>query len=83
MSWASIRRSRIAAILFSLVLGVSLACSQTGTSTIRGTITDPQSRPVASANVTLTNVSTNEAQHEVYRYRGICLRFEHAGRLPT
>ena len=59
MSWASIRRSSIAAILFSLVLGVSLALSQTGTSSIRGTITDPQSRPVAAANVTLTNVATN------------------------
>jgi len=59
MSWASIRRCGIAAILFSLVLGVSLALSQTGTSSIRGTITDPQSRPVAAANVTLTNVATN------------------------
>ena len=59
MSWAAIRRSSIAAILFSLVLGVSLALSQTGTSAIRGTITDPQSRPVAAANVTLTNVATN------------------------
>ena len=38
---------------------VSLTWSQTGTSTIRGTITDPQGRVVSNANVTLTNTGTN------------------------
>jgi len=33
--------------------------SQTGTSTVRGTVTDPQGRVVADATVTLTNIATN------------------------
>ncbi len=33
--------------------------AQTGTSSIGGTITDPQGRPVASAKVTVTNLATN------------------------
>jgi len=38
---------------------ITLSWSQTGTSTVRGTITDPQGRVVAGATVTLTNVETN------------------------
>jgi hypothetical protein len=52
------RRTALA-FVFSLILSVSLTWSQTGTSTIRGTITDPQGRVVSGANVTLTNVETN------------------------
>src|SRR5258708_26351052 len=45
-------------VLGSLLLGSALL-GQTGTSSISGTITDPQDRPVAGAKVTLTNVATN------------------------
>ena len=38
---------------------ITLSWSQTGTSTVRGTITDPQGRVVAGATITLTNVETN------------------------
>ncbi|MEQ1353538.1 MAG: TonB-dependent receptor, partial [Candidatus Acidiferrum sp.] len=38
------------------------AWSQTGTSAITGTITDPQKRPVVGATVTLTNVGTNSSR---------------------
>ncbi len=44
---------------FVFLTVVALAWGQTGTSTIRGTITDPQSRVVAGAKVTLTNTATN------------------------
>ena len=45
--------------LLSLISVASLSRSQTGTSTIRGTITDPGGRVVTGATVTLTNASTN------------------------
>ncbi len=48
----------LALLLSTLGLAVSL-WGQTGTSTIRGTVTDPQGRVVAGATVTLTNVATN------------------------
>ena len=46
-------------ILVSLFLSVTFASSQTGTSTIRGTVTDPGGRVVPGATLTLTNVETN------------------------
>ena len=46
-------------VLVSLLLSVTFSWSQTGTSTIRGTITDPQGRVVTGATITLTNVETN------------------------
>ena len=48
----------MASSLTMLLFAISL-WSQTGTSTVRGTITDPQGRVVPNANVTLTNVETN------------------------
>src|SRR5581483_1233595 len=42
-----------------LLTAASLSWSQTGTSTIRGTITDPQGHVVPGATVTLTNTQTN------------------------
>src|SRR5438128_10461287 len=48
----------MASTLTMLLFAISL-WSQTGTSTVRGTITDPQGRVVPNANVTLTNVETN------------------------
>ena len=35
MSWASIRRSSIAAVLFCMVFGLALALAQTGTTSLR------------------------------------------------
>jgi hypothetical protein len=53
------RSSRVFALGLLLLAITSLSWSQTGTSTIRGTITDPQGRVVSNANVTLTNMGTN------------------------
>lgn len=46
-------------LLVSLLLSAAFSWSQTGTSTVRGTITDPQGRVVPGATLTLTNVETN------------------------
>jgi len=55
-------RSLRSVSLLPLLFVASLSWSQTGTSTIRGTITDPSGRVVAGATVTLTNVATNAAR---------------------
>jgi Carboxypeptidase regulatory-like domain len=55
----SMRFLRVGVLGLLLLVLASLTWSQTGTSTIRGTITDPQGRVVADANVTLTNAGTN------------------------
>jgi hypothetical protein len=52
-------RSLRAVAFITFLFAVSLSWSQTGTSTIRGTVTDPQGRVVSGAAVTLTNVQTN------------------------
>ncbi len=59
-------RNRFAALV-ALFLTLSLAISvpltaQTGTSTVRGTITDPQGRLVSGAEVTLTNQATGNVR---------------------
>src|SRR5260370_38324274 len=50
-------------MLFAILLVCLFVCasaySQTGTSSVVGTITDPQGKPVAGAKVTLKNVATN------------------------
>jgi Carboxypeptidase regulatory-like domain len=46
-------------VLVSLLLSVTFSWSQTGTSTIRGTVTDPTGGVVPGATLTLTNVETN------------------------
>jgi hypothetical protein len=53
------RSSRVGFLGFLLLTIASLSWAQTGTSTIRGTITDPQGRVVSGANVTLTNTENN------------------------
>ena len=53
------RFPRVWVVALMLLSLASLTWSQTGTSTIRGTITDPQGRVVSNANVTLTNMATN------------------------
>lgn len=49
----------VAVLPLLLALAASLSWSQTGTSTIRGTITDPSGRVIPNATVTLTNTQTN------------------------
>src|SRR5260370_40620450 len=50
-------------MLFAILLVCLFVCasaySQTGTSSVVGTITDPQGKPAAGAKVTLTNDATN------------------------
>jgi hypothetical protein len=46
-------------LLVSLLLSFTFSWSQTGTSTIRGTVTDSQGLAVPGAALTLTNVETN------------------------
>jgi hypothetical protein len=55
-----IRNFRIfSAVLLAFLLAVSaLTSAQTGTSTVRGTVTDPQGNLVPGADVTLTNQDT-------------------------
>ena len=53
------RFSRVGLLGLLLLSIASFTWSQTGTSTIRGTITDPQGRVVSGANVTLTNTANN------------------------
>ncbi len=53
------RSLKILLVSLLLFLSAAFSWSQTGTSTVRGTITDPQGRVVAGATVTLTNVATN------------------------
>jgi Carboxypeptidase regulatory-like domain len=55
MSWASIRRSSIAAVLFYMVFGLALAFAQTGTTSLRGTVLDKSGATVVGAKVILTN----------------------------
>jgi len=52
-------RSLRSVALLSLILAASLSWSQTGTSTISGTVTDPSGGVVPGATVTLTNTQTN------------------------
>jgi len=51
----------IALVSFLLLLSV-LSWSQTGTSTVRGTVTDPQGRVVPGAEVTLTNLANSASR---------------------
>ena len=53
------RFSKVAALMLAILSMGTSALSQTGTSTIRGTVTDPHGRVVAGATVTLTNAETN------------------------
>jgi carboxypeptidase family protein len=46
-------------LILALLFTPAFLLSQTGTSSIRGTIGDPQGRVVSGATVTLTNVATN------------------------
>jgi hypothetical protein len=58
MNWLSIKRNLLVCFVVFLML-VTVAGGQTGTSSVGGTVTDPQGKPVPAAKVTLTNVGTN------------------------
>ena len=58
MNSFSIKRDLLVSLMIIFLSAMS-AWAQTGTSSIVGTITDPQGRPVAAAKVTITNVATN------------------------
>ncbi len=49
-------------ILFLIAIAALSALGQAGTSTIRGTVTDPQGNVVPGATVTLTNTGTNTSR---------------------
>ena len=56
-------KGQILTALVTLLLSLSvITWGQTGTSTVRGTITDPQGRVVSSAEVTLTNLANNASR---------------------
>src|SRR5258708_7932557 len=65
MNSPSFLRSRFVLALstFLVLLASSIfVCGQQGTSTVRGTVKDPQGNVVTGATVTLTNVGTTAAR---------------------
>lgn len=56
------RRLVLVHSLIIFVIGVSLVCGQTATSSLRGIVTDPAQAVVAGASVTLSNSSTGFSQ---------------------
>ena len=63
---------RVGAVLaLALVLGAGSAWAQAGTSTIRGTITDPQGAVVPNATVTITNTDTGFTRSQVTSLAGV------------
>ena len=54
----AMRVVRVVAVFTIVTLAISLS-AQTGTSTIRGTVTDQQGRVLPNATVTLTHLATN------------------------
>src|SRR6266852_7255877 len=53
---------RIVCAFLLMILGAGIAMEQTGTSTVRGSITDAQGKPVPGATVTITNAATNASR---------------------
>src|SRR6266567_3218514 len=58
MKGFSFKRNLLVSLVVILLSATSMR-AQTGTSSIVGTITDPQGKPVPAAKVTLTDVATN------------------------
>jgi hypothetical protein len=58
MNEISIKRNLLVSLVV-ILLSSTIAWAQTGTSSVVGTIIDPQGKPVPAAKVTLTNVATN------------------------
>ena len=57
MFWASLRRSFIAAFVFVLFFGGTLALAQSGTTSLRGTVLDKSGAAIVGAQVTLSSES--------------------------
>ena len=57
--------------LVIIVIGISLVCGQTATSSLRGTVTDPGQAVVAGASVTLSNSSAGFLQSTKTDDRGV------------
>jgi Carboxypeptidase regulatory-like domain len=55
MIWTSIRRFAFVASMALFMLGASLTLAQTGTTSLRGVVTDSSGGVIVGANVTLTN----------------------------
>ncbi len=58
MKWFPIKRNLLVSLV-AFLLSATCAWAQTGTSSVVGTILDPQGKPVPAAKVTLINVATN------------------------
>jgi Carboxypeptidase regulatory-like domain len=57
-------------MLLALLLLQASVPAQTGSSSIRGTITDPQGQAVAGVNITLTHVDTNATRKQTTNDKG-------------
>ncbi len=55
MNWTFIRRFALVGMLLSLVFGNSSAFAQSGTTSLRGTVSDKSGATISGAKVTLTN----------------------------
>lgn len=58
-SFLKVRTFMALSVFLLLTLFCPVALAQSGSSSLRGTVTDPQDRPVAGATVTLSNAETN------------------------
>jgi Carboxypeptidase regulatory-like domain len=56
---AAMRSVKVAAFALLVPMFAAMLWSQTGTSTVRGTVTDPQGRVIPDATLTLTNTANN------------------------
>lgn len=63
--------SQMLGLLFLVSLGCLTVFGQSGTSTIRGTVTDPQGNVVSGATVTLTNLDTSASRSTTTTGEGI------------
>src|SRR5215217_8258408 len=62
--------SLICGLLLLSIWGMT-ALGQSGTSSVRGTVVDPQSKVVSGATVTLTNTETNTARNQQTSESGV------------
>src|SRR5690349_12634399 len=62
---------RVVAVLFCIALFALAAFSQTGTSSISGTVTDTSGAVIPAASVTLTNENTGITYHQVTTEAGV------------
>ena len=75
ITWKRIRSLRtfskaVLTMLLTLLMLQSSVPAQTGSSSIRGTVTDPQGQAVAGVNVTLTNTQTNATRKQTTSEKG-------------